>query len=357
MNYVLIKGIYHVVGYSPDGDSIKFTAVNPDNWKLINSEFADEFAKNFAEDNGAVQLRLQGVDALETHYAAPKPTVPADLKGKTSATLKEPPYMSLSQPSAMAKGAAEYFMGLLGITEVKWRNSGRGSYITQARMTVGKASALVKEKGKDGIPGFIVTGDIEKNGRPIAWVFAGDPPIKDGATISTDQLVELADKSANYQLLRSGMIYPLYYMTLAGALRRKLDEAVQAAQAAAKTLVSTPQTPPNNIWQLDRSTTGVTLATLKAITDDNVVYPDLFRRLLRHYQTVEMNAYWAALRSGATSITEPTGFDLGKLFDGANPYVFVISDQDFVRMADVFEINGDSLRMKKSPADLVFLSW
>ena len=356
MNYILIKGVYHVVGYSPDGDSIKFKAVNPDYWKLINSEFADEFAKNFAEDGGAIQLRLQGVDALETHYSAPKPTVPADLKGKTSATLKEPPYMSLSQPALMAKGAAEYFMKLLGITEVKWRNSPRGSYITEARMTIGSASAVVKEKGKDGIPGFIVTGDIEKNGRPISWVFAGDPAIKDGATITTDQLAEIADKSANYALLRSGMIYPLYYMTLAGKLRRKLDAAVLEAQTNAKTLASTPQTTQNNIWQLDKSTTGVTLATLKAITDDNVVYPDLFRRILRHYQIVQMNAYWDALRKGATNVTPPTGFELNKLFDGANPYVFVISDQDFVRMADIFEINGDSLRMKKLPSDIVFLS-
>ena len=135
-------------------------------------------------------------------------------------------------------------------------------------MTIGSASAIVKEKGKDGIPGFIVAGDIEKNGRPIAWVFAGDPAIKDGSTITTDQLVEIADKSANTALLRSGMIYPLYYMTLAGKLRRKLDAAVLEAQANAK---NAPQTVPNNIWQIDKSTTGVTLATLKAITDDNVV--------------------------------------------------------------------------------------
>ena len=91
MNYVLLKGIYHVVGSSPDGDSIKFKAANPANWQLINSEFSTEFTENFTTNDGAVQLRLQGVDALETHYSAPKPTVPADLKGKTSATLKEPP--------------------------------------------------------------------------------------------------------------------------------------------------------------------------------------------------------------------------------------------------------------------------
>lgn len=356
MNYTLIKGIYYVVGHSPDGDSIKFKAHDPTHWQMINSEFHDTFISNFTENAGVIQLRLQGVDALETHYAVPKPAVPADLKGKTSPTLKEPPYLSLSQPAAMAKGAADYFMKLLGITEVKWRNSPRGSYVSEARMTVGSASAVVKEKGKDGVPGFIVSGDIEKNGRPIAWVFSGDTPIKDGSVISTDQLAEIADKSANYELLRSGMIYPLYYMTLAGKLRRKLDAAVQEAQVNAKQPGSKSPSPLTNIWQLDRSTTGVTLANLKAITDDNVVYPDLFRRILRHYQIVQMNAYWAALRSGATNLTPPTSFELAKLFDGANPYVFIISDQDFVRLADVFEIRGDSLRMTKSPADLVFLS-
>lgn len=356
MKYTLIKGIFHVVGHSPDGDSIKFKASNPAHWQLIDSEFKEEFEQNFATNAGVIQLRLQGVDALETHYAVPKPTVPADLKGKTSTTLKEPPYLSLSQPSLMAKGAAEYFLKFMGITEVKWRNSPRGSYISEARMTVGNATALVKEQGKDGVPGFIVTGDIEKNGRPISWVFRGETPIADGTNLTTEQIADIAEQSANYELLRSGMIYPLYYMTLAGKLRKKLDAAVKEAQKNAKKLGSKPEVPPTNIWQLDRSTTGVTLAAIASITEEHVVYPDLFRRVLRHYQITQMNAYWAALRSGAANVTPPIGFELDKLFAGANPYVFVISDQDFVRLGDIFEINGDTLRMKKLPSDLVFLS-
>ncbi len=55
MNYILIKGIYYVVGHSPDGDSIKFKAVNPDYWHLINSEFRDAFAQNLM-GNGARAL-------------------------------------------------------------------------------------------------------------------------------------------------------------------------------------------------------------------------------------------------------------------------------------------------------------
>ena len=58
MNYILIKGIYHVVGHSPDGDSIKFKATNPAHWQLINSEFKAEFEQNFTTNAGAIQLRL-----------------------------------------------------------------------------------------------------------------------------------------------------------------------------------------------------------------------------------------------------------------------------------------------------------
>ncbi len=52
MNYTLIKGIYYVVGQSPDGDSIKFKAANPAFWQLINSEFNDVFAQNLAAEGG-----------------------------------------------------------------------------------------------------------------------------------------------------------------------------------------------------------------------------------------------------------------------------------------------------------------
>lgn len=355
MNYTLIKGTYHVVGHSPDGDSIKFKANNPAHWQKINTENRDVFEQALITNAGVVTLRLQGVDALETHYAPPKPSAPDDVKGKVSPTLKEPPYLSLSQPPALGKLAAEQFLKLLGFTEARWRTTPRGSYITEARIMVNNVSTVIKEQWKDGVPGTIVTGDVEKNGRPIAWVFPGDAPLADGSTISTDQLADLAEGSANYQLLKMGLIHPLYYMTLAGKLRRKLDAAVQTAQkAAAKAKTSTA--PPTNIWQADQSTKGITLTSLKTITDEQAVWPDLFRRILRHYQATQMKAYWDALRTNAPSYTPPTGYALNRMFEAANPYVFVVSDQDFVRLADIFEVTSDSLRMKKSPHDLIFLS-
>jgi len=35
-DYKVIKGIYHVKGYSPDGDSIRFEADDPSNWDYFN---------------------------------------------------------------------------------------------------------------------------------------------------------------------------------------------------------------------------------------------------------------------------------------------------------------------------------
>ena len=62
MSFTLIKGTFHAVGYSPDGDSIRFKADNSENWsKLMGiSPPLNEF--------NHVQIRLIGIDSLETHF-------------------------------------------------------------------------------------------------------------------------------------------------------------------------------------------------------------------------------------------------------------------------------------------------
>jgi hypothetical protein len=65
MAYTLIKGSFHVVGQSPDGDSLKFRATNAMLWDKVQTENRDLFIRNFKENAGVVQLRLEGIDALE----------------------------------------------------------------------------------------------------------------------------------------------------------------------------------------------------------------------------------------------------------------------------------------------------
>ena len=77
MKYLLIKGSLHVVGYSPDGDSMMFKAADPAMWDGLENENKEIFTEKLTKENGAVQLRLEGIDALETHFGPmPLPTPP-----------------------------------------------------------------------------------------------------------------------------------------------------------------------------------------------------------------------------------------------------------------------------------------
>jgi hypothetical protein len=62
MPFTLIKGTFHVVGYQPDGDSIRFQADQRENWGLLKGSAVKLNAR------GHAQLRLEAIDTLETHY-------------------------------------------------------------------------------------------------------------------------------------------------------------------------------------------------------------------------------------------------------------------------------------------------
>lgn len=354
MQYILIKGSYHVVKQSPDADSVKFKATNAALWQQIDTENRDIFERKLTDEQGAVTLRLQGIDALETHYTAPGLPTPLDVAGLTSSTLTRPATTSYGQLSSLARWSAEKLLEMLGVTQVRWRSLfGSSQYITEARIGTGANSVVVKDKWKDHIPGYIVTGDVELNGRPIAWVFPGTTTLADGAALTSLDLAGMIEQSINYQLLRRGLVYPYYFMTLSSSLRQRLIAAVQEAQANAQSLDQAMQP---NVWRLDRSTAGHAVTRMSDIAATTALYPYLFRRLVKHYYGQQMDAYWNAVRTQATTQPASDVMTLDGFFANANPYVFVISTQDFVRLGDVVETSGGTLKMNKSPNDLVFLS-
>jgi hypothetical protein len=325
MKYTLIKGTYHVVGQSPDADSIKFRAASPTLWNEIDTENRDIFTSNFTAENGVITVRLEGIDALETHYSAP-----SLIKGEKA--------RGYSQPRDLGRLAANAFLDYMGVTEVKWRTFGKSTYISQAKID----GQTLKTKLTDSIPGYIITGDIEKNGRPVAWVFRGETSLADGAAVPREKLADLAATSANAHLLRTGMVYPFFFMTLAATVRSALVEAVKQAQVAAPGQ-------PNNIWTLDHSMRGIDLTSVRVITDEKALYPYLFRKVIKHLQRVEFNRKQSGITGDET-------IPLAGFFNDANPHVFVISEQDFLRLDDVVEARGTTIRMKKPPHDIVFLS-
>ena len=67
MAIFLIAGSFRITGAQPDGDSIRFTPDDPAKWDLITGP--NRVKRNAS---GSAQLRLDAIDALETHYGSPR---------------------------------------------------------------------------------------------------------------------------------------------------------------------------------------------------------------------------------------------------------------------------------------------
>jgi endonuclease YncB( thermonuclease family) len=224
MGFHLIKGTFHAAGYSPDGDSIRFRAENEANWNLLGP---GRLSINSKKD---VQLRLEGIDTLETHFSAPGGEV--------------------HQPRSLANAATDFLLSHLHIKNVVWDSAHR-NIVT----------------AKDGTPGYILSKQKDINGRPVSFVFAGTATEQDGSNIFLDSK-RLKD-SLNYQTLAMGNAYPTYYVGLFSDLRKTLTEA--ATKARTKHL---------GIYKHDKTNTGVVLDKLVVIIDEQPILPKLFRRLV-----------------------------------------------------------------------------
>ena len=229
MVMTLVRGSYRVVGASPDGDSVRFYPDDPNVW-----EKAGIVVRTNA--GGGVQLRLDAIDALETHYTPPHAATP------------------WHQPTALGQGAASRLLELLGFTGV-------------VRDQAGTVSAATPDR----TPGYILTRFADKYGRPVATAFAGERPstAADGSGVFLD-LDEL-HASVNFQLLVDGWVYPTFYSRLYVDLRSDLAATTITARAARR-----------GVWEQDVTLTGFQLRSRPQLTDDLVILPKLFRRLAEY---------------------------------------------------------------------------
>ncbi len=222
MPFTLIKGTFHVIGYAPDGDSIRFQADHPENWNLLDGPSVELNAR------GHAQLRVEAIDTLETHY------------------------QGHHQPLRLARAALNFLLKELGIKDVKFNES--GTRVVSA---------------KDGTRGYILSRKAEKNRRPVSFVFAGDTEEEDGAQIflGPDRL----EGGLNYKSALAGLAYPTYYTGLFPDLRQKITSAVTQARQTNGGI---------GIWKKDKTTKGFTVSGLKSVTDREVILPKLFRRII-----------------------------------------------------------------------------
>lgn len=228
MPFVLIKGTVHVRGYSPDGDSIRFAATDPSLFARLSG------GPPRMNRQGHVQLRLEGIDTLETHWT------PEGGGGV------------YHQPERWARRAVDRILSFTGIEDVVWDTT--RNVVTAAR---------------DGRSAYILTRATDKYGRPIAFLGAGDPGGSDGSDVRLDSAGLAA--TYNHAALSEGLAYPTFYQQLFSDLRQALTDAAVAARAGDL-----------GLWSHDRTTAGFDASGLAVITDEVAILPKLFRRLAAH---------------------------------------------------------------------------
>jgi endonuclease YncB( thermonuclease family) len=222
ITFKIIHGTFHVKGFSPDGDSIRFAADNPVNWDFFHWSTS---AKKKAVKK---QLRIEAIDALETHYEG------------------------YHQPRSFAVAALERMLGYIGIGGVKY-----------------SLSVAVIVDAADGTPGYIASASVDCYDRPVSFVFGEVPGLADGAEVSVNELP--LNESINYRLAKDGLVYPTFYTTTDRAIAERFRAAVADARIASR-----------GIWAIDR-TPDFTLWDTRTIQDDALILPKLFRRIVSFF--------------------------------------------------------------------------
>ena len=130
MPFTLIKGTFHVVGRSPDGDTLAFKAKKKAHWKKLSGR-KPRF--NMGGKGDITSLRFESIDTLETHYSPGKG-------------------MQIHQPQPEADEATDFSLKAAKIRDVVWG------------MKNDKRTRI--KSAKDGTEGYILSRTVERFGRP-----------------------------------------------------------------------------------------------------------------------------------------------------------------------------------------------
>lgn len=288
MAMTLVKGSYRIVGASPDGDSVRFYPDDPGVWEAVGIVVR-------SNASGGVQLRLDAIDALETHYTPPHSGTP------------------WRQPTALGQGAASKLLDLLGFSDVVRDEAGVVSSATPGQT-----------------PGYILTRFADKYGRAVAMAFAGRRPGRaaDGSAVFLD--VAEMRKSVNFQLLADGWVYPTFYSKLYVDLRADLAATTVAARDAHR-----------GVWDQDVTLTGFRLQSRAQLTDDLVILPKLFRRLVEYLSLDE---------TGKVSLAGFPAF-----LAAHNDVLFTVPAGQATALDTLVTRKGQTLTLTLPPEQIVFL--
>jgi endonuclease YncB( thermonuclease family) len=284
MPMLCLAGTFRILSTEPDGDSIRFYPDDPAHWARVPGP-------NPVRTNagGGAQLRLDGIDALETHYS-PRGGGP------------------LHQPIDLAHQARDELVRWLGFRGIE------------------RTGETVTAATPEELPGYLLTRGADVYGRCVALIGRGDAPGANGS----QAMVRVADlrRTANHRMIATGLAYPTFYLKLYADLRAELTKQSRQARDAKK-----------GVWADDRTSKGVDVESLATLTDDAVLLPKLFRRLVDYL----------AINDRDVSLT---GF--AAYLEQRQDPVFILSTGTYTGFDFVVSVRDQVVKLTTEPEDLVF---
>lgn len=297
-HYTIVHGKFVIIGFEPDGDSVRFI---PDNPATLQNLPGSRHIR-FSHHDGSVQLRFEGIDAPELHYGTS-----AQPMGETArnALLKE--------------------MGFEGVT---FGNPAKPTLVTGA--------------AKDTIRGAILTQGADPFGRPISYVFLDQAiwdlhlPEDEGWVFVDDRILH---QCINIRLVAQGMAYYLGYTSTPEAHRTIFANTAISARGDRL-----------GIWAMD--TTADFVPEQAAVIDSiakQLIFPKFFRRCI-DYEKAVRKGFQGNLKDWLIS-TEDTSND-------ENDQILIhVGHQGFVkvRLSDIIQQENKDVIITVDTIDMTFI--
>lgn len=283
--FLAIHGKLVIVGYEPDGDSVRFIADDPGQFRRLQRGYKVRVSQR----DGSVQLRFEAIDSAELHYG------------------------NAAQPGGDV--ARDSTLGWIGFHDVTYK----------------KGTTQVASGSPDSVPAVILSKMSDANGRPVSYVLTGDgetPPEGQWTVVGT----ELLDRTLNARALREAGSYPTFYTsTPADHYAYLRDLAVKARSAG------------QGIWPVDRTSSFQLVDQDSIGPSGQLILPKLFRRATDYLKDVAKGfqgnlADWLVANSSTPSRQEN---DLVVLAGGAEVPLSTLLQQQNSRIsftADVADI-------------------
>lgn len=325
----------------PDGDTVRFVPDNP--FPFFNPSIIRRYGSTGPDlSNFGISVRLEGVDALETHFS------------KNGSPITH-------QNLALAKAARDTMLRNLGFTNIVFDPD---------------FDYTIKSADNNPSRGYVIANGVEQNGRLLGFGYPGEPDgipeydkwkqseqgtphpasrpsLPPALPIFVD--TKLMEKSVNWMLIDAGLAYAELYTSMPLDLLRHMAKRVRELRN---------QPPANGIWGHESVAVGQRFVWDKQIASlsESVMFPKLFRRLVEyaHYVATTKSRskprFMAWLREANFARDRDDRLLLPPLPGNIDP-----PNCEFGNLHDLIEVHGNEaaerleISLKHNPEDVIVL--